>query len=198
MKIRKCAALIKSSGVCDVIHIAPDQLWIGCKSAIYAADGLPWNLSEDQVCTVLDFSAKERDKVLLRERSFEDANECGALSLCAQCDGDMDTSIMGLKVCYLEKTVTAASCEDGTLLFFDEALLVPIAERIELNPYAAICARRSANGSLYLIVKDGMEVVAAIQPEDTLSDGFMTALSEFYALCVTEYDRTREAPEDGV
>ena len=89
--------------------------------------------------------------------------------------------------------------EDGELFFYNEGLLLPLMDEIKKSDYVSYTVRRSKNGSLFMVVHDGMDVLGAILPVKIVTKEYLSDLAEFEALCAQQYyrDQERSNAEDG-
>lgn len=86
--------------------------------------------------------------------------------------------------------------EDGELFFYDEGLLLPLMDEIKKSDYVSYTVRRSKNGSLFMVVHDGMDVLGAILPRKVVTKEYLSDLAEFEALCTQQYFRDQERAGD--
>lgn len=76
---------------------------------------------------------------------------------------------------------------DDELLFFNDGLLSPLCEEIKESDYIKYTVRTSRSGNRFLVVHDGLDVLAAILPTLVLSEEFLGELAEFQALCTEQF-----------
>ncbi|MCM1221609.1 MAG: hypothetical protein NC548_44735 [Lachnospiraceae bacterium] len=70
-------------------------------------------------------------------------------------------------------------CPDGEMLFFDENLLLPLADGLNnksRKPYISYVARYSEPKGTYIVVRDGFETLGAIMPAKVLSEEYISRL----------------------
>ena len=84
---------------------------------------------------------------------------------------------------------------DGELIFYNEAYLAPLAEQIKKSEYIYYTARQTQTGQRYLVVHDGMDVLAAIMPMNILKEEYINDLAEFQALCMEQFYKDKERRE---
>ena len=169
MKLSKFANLVKNGGRCAVLHVAGSGIWLSTGTAIYRATELPDMEGSEQVRTVLDMTADAWKKVYLTE--------------------DWPAAPNGL-------WCSACRCKvDGELIFYNEAYLAPLAEEIKKSEYIYYTARQTQTGQRYLVVHDGMDVLAAIMPMNILKEEYINDLAEFQALCMEQFYKDKERRE---
>ena len=52
----------------------------------------------------------------------------------------------------------------GELIFYDAALIAPIADVVKTSDYIQTVVRKTAGGAPYVVIKDGFEVLAGFAP----------------------------------
>ena len=193
MKISKYVKLVKSGGYCAVVHVAGSGIWLGARAAVFRATELPEMVGEEQVRTVLDMPEKAWEKVHLDEQWSGSVREVLGLNLADHEDGEQDTEKLRVMAAPSGIWCACRRCvEDGELIFYQEALLSPLAERIRDSGYIRHTVRKSESGQRYLVVHDGFEVVAAVMPMKVATKEYLADLSEFQALCTEQFCREQE------
>ena len=184
MKLSKFANLVKNGGRCAVLHVAGSGIWLSTGTAIYRATELPDMEGSEQVRTVLDMTADAWKKVYLTEDWPESINNVLGLNLAPYAQGEQDTE--KLKVAAAPNGLWCSACRckvDGELIFYNEAYLAPLT------------ARQTQTGQRYLVVHDGMDVLAAIMPMNILKEEYINDLAEFQALCMEQFYKDKERRE---
>ena len=166
MKLSKFANLVKAGGRCAVLHVAGSGIWLSTGTAIYRATELPDMEGSEQVRTVLDMTADAWKKVYLTEDWPESVSNVLGLNLAPYAQGEQDT----------EKLKVAA-------------------EEIKKSEYIYYTARQTQTGQRYLVVHDGMDVLAAIMPMNILKEEYINDLAEFQALCMEQFYKDKERRE---
>ena len=193
MKISKYVRLVKSGGYCAVVHVAGSGIWLGTRAAVFRATELPDMAGEEQVRTVLDMPEKAWEKVHLDEQWSESVKKVFGLNLADYEDGEQDTEKLKVMAAPSGMWCACRRCvDDGELIFYQESLLSPIAERIRDSEYVRYTVRKQGSGQRYLVVHDGFEVVAAIMPMKVVTKEYLADLSEFQALCTEQFCREQE------
>lgn len=196
MKLSKFANLVKNGGRCAVLHVAGSGIWLSTGTAIYRATELPDMEGSEQVRTVLDMTADAWKKVYLTEDWPESVSNVLGLNLAPYAQGEQDTE--KLKVAAAPNGLWCSACRckvDGELIFYNEAYLAPLAEEIKKSEYIYYTARQAEAGQRYLVVHDGMDVLAAIMPMNILKEEYINDLAEFQALCMEQFYKDKERRE---
>lgn len=196
MKLSKFANLVKNGGRCAVLHVAGSGIWLSTGTAIYRATELPDMEGSEQVRTVLDMTADAWKKVYLTEDWPESVSNVLGLNLAPYAQGEQDTE--KLKVAAVPNGLWCSACRckvDGELIFYNEAYLAPLAEEIKKSEYIYYTARQTEAGQRYLVVHDGMDVMAAIMPMNILKEEYINDLAEFQALCMEQFYKDKERRE---
>lgn len=196
MKIAKFAKLVKNSGYCYVAHVAGSGIWLGTNTAMYRATELPELEGREQVRTVLDMSEKDFKKVHLVELWADGLGNVSGMNL-SPYDKEQETE--KLKVITAPTGIWCACrrCrEDGELFFYNEGLLLPLMDELKKSDYVSYTVRKSTNGSLFMVVHDGMDVLGAILPRKVVTKEYLSDLAEFEALCTQQYFRDQERAGD--
>ena len=196
MKLSKYVKLVKGGGYCMVAHVEDSGIWLGTRSAIFRATELPDMVGEEQVRTVLDMPEKAWEKVHFDERWEGTVKSIFGMNLSDYADGEQDTE--KLKVAAAPNGLWCSACRckvDGELIFYNEAYLAPLAEEIKKSEYIYYTARQTQTGQRYLVVHDGMDVLAAIMPMNILKEEYINDLAEFQALCMEQFYKDKERRE---
>ena len=194
MKLSKFANLVKAGGRCAVLHVAGSGIWLSTGTAIYRATELPDMEGREQVRTVLDMTADAWKKVYLTEDWPESVSNVLGLNLAPYAQGEQDTE--KLKVAAAPNGLWCSACRckvDGELIFYNEAYLAPLAEEIKKSEYIYYTARQTQTGQRYLVVHDGMDVLAAIMPMNILKEEYITTLRNFRRSAWSSSTRIRSA-----
>lgn len=157
--------------------------------ALYRCGCIPEVFGDYQICALLDITKKQRDKILIQEKNYNDISEVAGLNLSdGEIPGEEDTQEVKIGVTYKGKQFTALKCGDGEMIFFNSELLSPLREETG-SPYFKIRSRITDNNGKrfrYLIAKDGFTTLAAFMPIIALTDEFMKDLNGFYDDCTMQ------------
>lgn len=194
MKISKFVQTIKNTGECIVFH-APGEIYLSNGKAIYTAPEIPDITGMSQIAAVLDIDSKKLKKLFVKEDHCKDRANINGIDLSEYPRGEIKVSKMDVAAVVDENIYTAFLCHDnGEMLFFDESFLAPIKDRIKKeDAYIGYTARIHPKGYKYIIVKDGIEVLAAILPVEVLSEKYIKDLREFYIRCADQYQGQQAA-----
>ena len=202
MKLSKYVKLVKGGSYCLVAHVGNSGIWLGTRSAIYRATELPDMEGEDQVRTVLDIPEKAWVKICMEEEYYAGTHDVCGMDLREFVDGEQNTKRIKMKAIYKDTYATGLICDDGELIFYDEAMSAPLIERFKNSSYISLVARKTMSGRRYIVVKDGFEVLAAFMTLEVLSGEFMESLDDFQAQCMVQFMKERKrrgfgSEEDG-
>lgn len=188
MKLSKYAKLVKNGGHCIVAHVQNSGIWLGTSTAIYRATELPDMDGEEQVRVVLDMTEKAWEKVHLDERWADSVRDIFGMDLSPYAEGEQDAEKMKTIIAPQGLLLSCVRCRrDDELLFFKESLLSPLSAEIKESDYIKYTVRVSRSGNRFLVVHDGLEVLAAILPVLALNEEFLGELAEFQALCTEQF-----------
>lgn len=192
MKISKYAALIKKTHYAIVVHM-PDEIYLGTASSIYKAEGIPDMSGREQIGAVLDIEPKKLKKIQIEEKHSREKSNIWGLNLedapvAPEQDAErLETVAVMDGVCW-----AALAYDAGQMLFFDESLLSPLADRLnneDRKPYIRYAVRYRSDGSRYIIIKDGLETLGAVLPVKVLTDRYIDKLWEFCQMCEKQLRR---------
>lgn len=187
MKISKFVQTIKSTGLCIVFH-APGEIYQSNGKAIYTAPEIPDITGMSQIAAVLDIDPKKLKKLVVQEERCSDRAHINGHDLSERTSDELEVSKMDVAAVIDGNIYAAFLCHNnGEAIFFDESLLAPIKDRIKENDYIDYTARIHPKGHKYIIVKDGIEVLAAILPAKVISDHYIKDLRDFYLRCEEQY-----------
>lgn len=209
MKISKYAALIKKTHYAIVAHM-PDEIYLGTGASIYKAEGIPDMSGREQIGAVLDIEPKKLKKIQIEEKHSREKSNIWGLNLeDAPAASEQDAERLET-VAVIDGNCWAALAYDaGKMIFFDESLLSPLADRLnneDRKPYIKYAVRYRDDGSRYIVIKDGLETLGAILPVKVLTDRYIDILWEFCSMCEkqlrredleqTEPERTENTQEE--
>lgn len=196
MKLSKYAQIVKLDQTCMVY--TGDGMWLGTRAAMYRADGLPEAHGKEQAAAILSISEKKVDQMLFREIDLRE--EPSELCLDDWTNEEMPAQDVEMQACKKGRTYKALVAEDGELLFYDERYLDPLADDFKDGNYKVLTVRRMGNGTPYIAVKNGLELLALVLPVQLLDEKYMETLSNFTALCagqrIRERNRKNEMTEE--
>lgn len=187
MKLSKYAQIVKQDQTCMVY--TGDGMWLGARAAMYRADGLPEVHGIEQAAAILSLSEKKLDQMLFREIDLR--VEPSELCRDDGTDEEMPAQDVEMQACKNGRTYKAIVAEDGELLFYDERYLDPLADDFKDGNYKVLTVRRMGNGTPYIAVKNGLELLALVLPVQLLDEKYMETLSNFTALCAGQRIRER-------
>lgn len=192
MKLSKYAKLVKSCGICTVFHVESDGIWLATNTAVYRAPGLPESIDAEAMAAVLDFDEKQARKIVMRDKYCEDMGCMIEVDL--REDPHFDIGAKRLKVSAVcnGSVAVALLCDDGDLVFYDDALTGPLSDVFKESDYVETVVRMAQNGRRYVVVKDGFDIIAAFAPMNVITEDYIGELEEFHTLCATQLIRDQE------
>lgn len=198
MKISKFVQLVKNTKQCLVIH-TPTEVYLSAGESIYKASEFPNISGTAQIAAVLDIEPKKLKKIRITEEQSKSREDVNGFDLSAGTTaGELEISKLTTAAAVDGQLYTAFRCGDNELVFFDEQLLAPLADKIKSEEeYLNYAARTHKEGYRYIVVKDGFEVLAAIMPVKVLSPAYMDQLRMFYHMCEQQSRIEREPQEKG-
>ena len=185
MKLSKFVKRAKSESYCVVIHADDSGIWLGTRLALYNATELPYMEGKEQAGAVLDIDSKAWEKMFFDEKYTAHAGADFGMNLT---EIEMFYKGMGL--------VGLVYGNGGELIFYDAALIAPIADVVKTSDYIQTVVRKTAGGAPYVVIKDGFEVLAGFAPLKIITKQFLEDLSEFESACVSQYMREQKQALD--
>lgn len=189
MKLSKFAKLVKQSGSLMLIHVAGGGLWLSNGYGVYRASGLPEGVDKETILAVLDFDSKTAERVRVQEKQVDSVLDVLGLDLSDSMIPDIRANQTSLTVVYKGALATALLCQDGELVFYNQAFAYPLTDVFKESDYAETVVRRKENGERYVVIRDGVETVAAILPLQVLNRKFLTDLQDFEQRCAEQFAR---------
>lgn len=195
MRLAKISKLVSKAGLCDVYGDEHGTgVYIGVGNAIYHVQDLPMPCAGDQMRIMLDIPTKKWEKVSCVIQAGPTP-----LDMAHTASGEMlmteYTLMTGSN--YLILVDEHSKGEDkkkGKLAFVDEELLTPM--RGEAKEYIGYACRFTASGKPYIIIKDGMYVIAAVAPVLVDVEKVAEQLARFQSICLSEAERDGQEGED--
>ncbi len=189
MKLSKYAKLVKQSGSLYLCHVEDSGVWLGTRWGFYKANGLPETVDSDTIMTILDFDSKAAEKIVVQERDFETVHDMFGMDLSDDPTPDIEAKKIEVAAVYKGTFATALLCNDGELVFYDEAQLAPLADVFKESDYVQTVVRVDPAGHRYVVIRNGFDTEAGIMPVKIVSKEFLGDLSDFQARCTEQYFR---------
>lgn len=195
MKLSKIAKQVSKAGLCDVYADEHGTgVYIGVGNAIYHVQDLPMPCAGDQMRIMLDIPTKKWEKVSCVIQAGPPP-----LDMAHTASGEMlmteYTLMTGSN--YLILVDEHSKGEDkkkGKLAFVDEELLAPM--RGEAKDYIGYACRFTASGKPYIVIKNGMYVIAAVVPVLVDVGKVAEQMARFESICLSEAERDGQEGED--
>lgn len=167
MQIKLIAGLCKKRKVIYIATERDHQQYIGDGAALYKIMGLP-ALNADEVMTLFDLKAKERDKMEVIERYGV------PLDISDYSPDETELDATYFTFCYGERVLLPLSDADE-LILIEHKYLKPISDETEYRRYFL---RKDEGGNSYVVVKAGMIAQAAILPFEIKDKAFINRMYE--------------------
>lgn len=165
MKLSKFVKRAKSESYCMVIHADDSGIWLGTRSALYNATELPEMEGKEQVGAVLDIDSKAWEKMFFDEKYAETGGAAFGMNLTDADPLEQEARRVPLEMFYKGMGLVGLMYGNaGELIFYDSALIAPIADTVKTSDYIQTVVRKTAGGAPYVVIKDGFEVLAGFVP----------------------------------
>uniref|UniRef100_UPI003FEE727D hypothetical protein n=1 Tax=Gemmiger formicilis TaxID=745368 RepID=UPI003FEE727D len=170
MKLSKFVKRAKSESYCMVIHADDSGIWLGTRSALYNATELPEMEGKEQVGAVLDIDSKAWEKMFFDEKYAETGGAAFGMNLTDADPLEQEARRVPLEMFYKGMGLVGLMYGNaGELIFYDSALVAPIADVVKNSDYIQTVVRKTAGGAPYVVIKDGFEVLAGFVPLKIIS-----------------------------
>lgn len=191
MKLAKYAQIAKREGHCALCNVAGDGVWLATRSAVYRASDLPLIDSCEEMRAVLDLTEKDWKKIYYKTNECESLDNVLGMYLRYYDEQEAYAKKLQMQAVYKGRLATGLLCSDGELVFYDESLLGPVAKEIDDSEYVETVVRKYATGQRYIVVKNGLEVIAAVMPLNIVSQEYLEKLAEFEVYCTQQFAREK-------
>lgn len=188
MKLSRYVKLVKQSGLCTVLHVQGDGIWLATRAAFYKAPGMP-DITGSEITAVLDINSKEAQKIYIEEQYCRGVHDIFGMDLTAGTAQDIETYSIPISAVSHGVYATALVCKDGELVFYDDKWLLPVLDVFKESDYVNMVVRITAGGTRYIVIKDGLEVIAAIMPLKVVNEEFLKDLASFEKRCIEQFRR---------
>jgi len=188
MKLSRYTKLVKQSGLCTVLHVKGDGIWLATRAAFYKAAGMP-DITGSEITAVLDINSKEAQKIYIEEECCAGVHDIFGMDLTASTAQDIETYSIPVSAVKNGVYATALVCKDGELVFYDDKWLLPVMDVFKESDYVNMVVRVTEKGTRYIVVKDGLEVIAAIMPLKVVDEVFLKDLASFEKRCIEQFRR---------
>lgn len=191
MKLAKYAQIAKREGCCSLLNVAGDGVWLATRSAVYRASDLPLIDSSEEMRAVLDLTEKDWKKIYYKTNECESLDNVLGMYLRYYDEQEAYAKKLQMQAVYKGRLATGLLCSDGELVFYDESMLGPVAKEIDDSEYVETAVRKYATGQRYIVVKNGLEVIAAVMPLNIVSQEYLEKLAEFEVYCTQQFAREK-------
>lgn len=131
MKLSKFVKRAKSESYCVVIHADDSGIWLGTRLALYNATELPYMEGKEQAGAVLDIDSKAWEKMFFDEKYTAHAGADFGMNLTETDPTEQEARRVPLEMFYKGMGLVGLMYGNGgELIFYDAALIAPIADRL--------------------------------------------------------------------
>lgn len=179
MNVKKIAAVCKRAGEIRMLK-AEGKTFAGTGAALYELPAeLPTINTINELCAVLGYSEKERDKLIQMVLKQEELEKEG-VRLADAVEGEMVCDEAPVKLGVAGKLWRGLETGDGMIEFVDESALGPLYD--ELDEYTEFY-KRTLPGGCYFVIKNGFNLRAVVMPIRIKSRDFVRQLEDMVAMC---------------
>ena len=188
MKLSKFVKRAKSESYCVVIHADDSGIWLGTRLALYNATELPYMEGKEQAGAVLDIDSKAWEKMFFDEKYTAHAGADFGMNLTETDPTEQEARRVPLEMFYKGMGLVGLMYGNGgELIFYDAALIAPIADVVKTSDYIQTVVRKTAGGAPYVVIKDGFEVLAGFAPLKIITKQFLEDYREQKHICGKNY-----------
>lgn len=179
MNVKKIAAVCKRAGEIRLLK-AEGKTFAGTGAALYELPAeLPTINTINELCAVLGYSEKERDKLVQMVLTQEELEKEG-VRLTDAVEGEMICDEAPVKLGVSGELWRGLETGDGMIEFVNERALGPLYD--EMNEYAEFY-KRTLPGGCYFVIKNGFNLRAVVMPIRIKSRDFVRQLEDMVAMC---------------
>lgn len=179
MNVKKIAAVCKRAGEIRMLK-AEGKTFAGTGAALYELPAeLPTINTINELCAVLGYSEKERDKLIQMVLTQEELEKEG-VRLTDAVEGEMICDEAPVKLGVSGELWRGLETGDGMIEFVNERALGPLYD--EMNEYAEFY-KRTLPGGCYFVIKNGFNLRAVVMPVRIKSRDFVRQLEDMAAMC---------------
>lgn len=179
MNVKKIAAVCKRAGEIRMLK-AEGKTFAGTGAALYELPAeLPTINTINELCAVLGYSEKERDKLIQMVLTQEELEKEG-VRLTDAVEGEMICDEAPVKLGVSGELWRGLETGDGMIEFVNERALGPLYD--EMNEYAEFY-KRTLPGGCYFVIKNGFNLRAVVMPIRIKSRDFVRQLEDMAAMC---------------
>ena len=179
MNVKKIAAVCKRAGEIRMLK-AEGKTFAGTGAALYELPAeLPTINTINELCAVLGYSEKERDKLIQMVLTQEELEKEG-VRLTDAVEGEMICDEAPVKLGVSGELWRGLETGDGMIEFVNERALGPLYD--EMNEYAEFY-KRTLPGGCYFVIKNGFNLRAVVMPIRIKSRDFVRQLEDMVAMC---------------
>lgn len=179
MNVKKIAAVCKRAGEIRMLK-AEGKTFAGTGAALYELPAeLPTINTINELCAVLGYSEKERDKLIQMVLTQEELEKEG-VRLTDAVEGEMICDEAPVKLGVSGELWRGLETGDGMIEFVNERALGPLYD--EMTDYTEFY-KRTLPGGCYFVIKNGFNLRAVVMPIRIKSRDFARQLEDMAAMC---------------
>lgn len=179
MNVKKIAAVCKRAGEIRMLK-AEGKTFAGTGVALYELPAeLPTINTINELCAVLGYSEKERDKLIQMVLTQEELEKEG-VRLTDAVEGEMICDEAPVKLGVSGELWRGLETGDGMIEFVNERALGPLYD--EMTDYTEFY-KRVMPGGCYFVIKNGFNLRAVVMPVRIKSRDFVRQLEDMAAMC---------------
>lgn len=179
MNVKKIAAACKRAGEIRMLK-AEGKTFAGTGAALYELPAeLPTINTINELCAVLGYSEKERDKLIQMVLTQEELEKKG-VRLTDVVEGEMICDEAPVKLGVSGELWRGLETGDGMIEFVNERALGPLYD--EMTDYTEFY-KRVMPGGCYFVIKNGFNLRAVVMPVRIKSRDFVRQLEDMAAMC---------------
>lgn len=189
MKLSEFAKSVKKYGEVRLYNLAETgDVILTDGYAAFVWHDLPRIKTPEELRAVLDIPQKKWEETMNQIEEATLQNVAG-YNFDAGCRGECALRETGIQATGDYKTLAT---DDGRIIFFDPSFLSPIKELLQDAQYVTYWLRQTEIGTRYIVIKEGMEVIAMVMPvEKVVNEAFLRDLAEYQNMCIAEWERTK-------
>lgn len=182
MKLTAVAKNIKNGGLCSVYHIGKwNDVWIRTVHGIYHMNGYPRPEKMEELAMMLGIGPKTMENIAYDDFTEDDTSDVAGFDLGDSTINEIRVLPMELEVTINNQNIRLLTDErKNYIVAVDMEELAPLQDEFAKSAYMAFYIREKASKEKYIVVKDGLNVRAAlVQPDikEKLRDSMLETLT---------------------
>lgn len=182
MKLKAIASICKKmKSIMLFSDPSDDTQWISDGMGIYPMLKMPY-MTENNIYALFDIPDSKSEKIYFERREF--------LPQLNFTNDDIENKLKEEKIFITRggRTLKPFQTSKG-LKFIDTQYIKPISDELELYYYERFI---KGTGDTYIVVKNGMEVIAIILPFNCIDEDFVKQMDELTRMCKVAYESNKD------